>query len=107
MLPDREPPHPRIPFNNARRRATRQAQGDTDRAGPSASATRARPGRGGEGRPPARLLYLVLVKARQLLWAHVFVASHDDPKTERPLRSGSDTARQGNETGAAHGAVQG
>lgn len=96
---------PRIPFNNARWRATRQAQGDTDRAGPSAA--RARPGHGGEGRPPARLLYLILVKARQLLWAHVFVASHDDPKTERPLRSGSDTARQGKETGAAHGDVQG
>lgn len=59
------------------------------------------PGRGrteeGEGRPRGPS-YLVLIKASQLLRAHVFVTSHDHPNTKRPL--GSDSPRQGAETPA-------
>lgn len=52
-----------------------------------------------EGRPRGPL-YLVLIKASQLLRAHVFVTSHDDPNTERPL--GSDSLRQRREVRAPH-----
>lgn len=59
------------------------------------------PGRGrteeGEGRPQGPR-YLVLIKASQLLRAHVFVTSHGHPNTKRPL--GSDSPRQGAETPA-------
>lgn len=50
------------------------------------------PGRGRgeevEGRPWGPH-YLVLIKASQLLRAHVFVTSHDEPNVEHPLSSDS------------------
>lgn len=86
----------RDPRRNARQPAlSHAAQGDTDRAG--SSAARERPGRGGTERPRGPR-YLVLIKASQLLRAHVFVTSHDDPNTERPLSS--HCPRQGAETPA-------
>lgn len=66
------------------------------RAGPSAAWARPGAGRGASAGPR----YLVLIKASQLLRAHVFVASHDDPKTERPL--GSDSRLRGCGTPAPH-----